>query len=76
MQTQPYIQYWITAQYTEKDVQKTLTTLRNNKAHGSDGIPGEAYEILSPWIAREITTIANHIKQGTQLPEDWAEGGN
>ena len=47
MQTHPYIEHWLDSKYTEKG-ERTLLRLKKNKAHGSDGIPGEAYKTLSP----------------------------
>ena len=70
----PYIQHWINPEYTEKEGKKTISQLKNNKSHGSDGIPREAYKAPAPWVTRQSTIIMNQINQGAQLPKEWVEG--
>ena len=74
METHKHIQYWLASDYTEKEVKTTIKKLKNRKAHGSDGIPAEAYKTLAPWITRQITNLMNLLKNGAQLPEEWVEG--
>ena len=33
-------------EYTLKEVQQAITRLKNNKAHGTDGIPAEVYKAI------------------------------
>lgn len=44
----------------KKEVGNSLIALKNNKAHGSDGIPGESYKIL-----RKSLTKPSQISQTT-----------
>ena len=70
----PHIKYWLTADYTEKEIRNTINKLKNNKAHGSDGIPAETYKALSPWTTGTITNMMNLLKNGAEMPEEWTEG--
>ena len=72
LQTYPHVQYCLTEEYAE-NIKRTISRL-NTKAHGSDGIPGGEYKILAAWIKRNITNMANQLKNGSQLPEEWVEG--
>ena len=71
---EPHVYTWLTQDYTRKDIKKAIQTLKNNKAHGSDGIPGEAYKVLKQHLVTPITLIMNKIKNGQKMPTDWAEG--
>ena len=55
IKTKPLIKYWMASYYTYKGIKQTMQKLKNNKAHGADGIPGEEYRALPPWITRELT---------------------
>jgi len=44
--TEPTVLAWLAKDYTDKEVKRAITNLRNNKAHGCGGIPGEAYRAL------------------------------
>ena len=57
-----HIHTWLTTDYTEAEVKKAIMGLKNNKAHGSDGIPGEVFKILRQHMAKPITKIMNKIK--------------
>ena len=59
---------------TQKDIKTTIKTLKNKKSHGSDGIPGEAYEVLRKYINPATTKEMNRIKKGAQMSKEWAEG--
>ena len=60
--------------YTQKDIQQAIKHLKNNKAHGTDGIPAEAYKAINNWITEPLTTMLNRIKNGQQLPKAWKNG--
>ena len=49
VKTHPQINKWLTDDYAEEEVIATIQ-LQNNKSHGQDGIPGETYKALKPWI--------------------------
>ena len=53
---------WLTQDYTDKAVKKAIARLKNGKSHGSDGIPGGAYEILYKHITRPIRILMNQIQ--------------
>ena len=48
--------------------------MANRKAHGRDGIPGDAYKATRRWAIAPITQIMNKIKEGQALPENWTDG--
>merc|ERR1712112_305512 len=73
-QKNPQITNMILKDYTQKDVQQAIKRLKNNKAHGTDGIPAEAYKAINNWITEPLTTMLNHIKNGQQLPKAWKNG--
>jgi len=54
---EPHIYTWLTADYTHKDIKKAIGALKNNKSHGSGGIPGVGYKVLRKRI---IIPIANN----------------
>ena len=37
---------------------------KNNKAHGMDGIPGEAYKAIETWLTQPLRKIINKIHHG------------
>ena len=43
---------WINQEYDEQDIDRELRNLANRKAHGGDGIPGEAYEATRKWTIK------------------------
>jgi len=74
IQEHPQIEKWLTEEYTEKEVQKATTQLKNRKSHGADGIPGEVYKVLGNWITKPMTKILNKIHQGDEIPPEWKNG--
>ena len=68
------LQHWLTQDYKEEEVYRTTQHLRNNKSHGPDGIPGEAYKALAPYIAEKSTSILSRVKNGESLPTRVGEG--
>jgi len=70
----PQIKEWLIEDYTEDEINKTIQQLKNNKSHGQDGIPGETYKALKPWIAKPIMQILNKIKNRDKLPPEWTQG--
>ena len=48
--------------YTIQEIKNSITKLKNNRAHGTDGIPSEAYKTIQTWIAEPITHMLNEIK--------------
>jgi len=54
-----------------------MTEIKNlplKKAHGNDGIPGEAYKAAKKWAVKPITKVMNLIKEGRTVPAKWMEG--
>ena len=56
------IETWMDQEYDEQDIGSEIRNLALKKAHGNDGIPGEAYKSTRNWDIRPITKIANLIK--------------
>jgi len=54
--------------YTQKDIQQAIKHLKNNKAHGTDGIPAEARKAINNWITEPLTML-NHIKMDNNYPK-------
>jgi len=56
---------------SKKEIKETIKRLRNGKAMGADGIPGEAWkyggEEVEEWVC-------NRVWQGKGWPENWKEG--
>jgi len=70
----PKIRKWVTSEYTEKELTKAISKLKNKKAHGIDGIPGEVYKYLEQWLQKPLLSIFRKIQQGDPLPPDWLNG--
>ena len=64
IQEEPDTETWLNREYDEQDIGRELRNLANRKAHGGDGIPGEAYKAARTWAIKPITTITNSIKTG------------
>ena len=74
-QKHPKITHMLLKDYTRQDINNSVTKRQNNKAHGTDGIPDEAYKTIQTWVAEPITHMLNEIKNGKQLPkkmEKWS----
>ena len=74
MKEGPEIETWLNQDYKEHDIDRELGNLTNRKAHGRDGIPGEAYKATRRWAVKHVTKITNLIKNGRPIPERWTEG--
>ena len=64
---------WLNQEYDELDIDRELRNLASRKAHGSDGIPGEAYKATRAWAIKPMAKITNAIKQD-KIPENWTQG--
>ena len=64
----------LTKQYTPPEIDTAISQLKNQKAHGIDGIPGEAYKALKNWIMHSLTEIIRKIQKGGKMPPEWKEG--
>ena len=70
----PYIQTWLTADYAKKEAQQETAQLKNGKARGSDGAPGEAFKILQKEITEPARIIMRKIKNLDTHPKEWVGG--
>jgi len=73
-QQNPKITNLLIKDYTQNEVTSAIKTLKNNKAHGTDGIPAEAYKAIRTWITEPITHMLNAIKNGHELPKMEKKG--
>ena len=64
----------VNREYTEKDIEIELRNLALQKAHGNDGIPGEAYKATTEWAVKPITKIMNLVKNGKPIPGNGQKG--
>ena len=59
----PEIKEQLTQDYTRKEVSQTIQTLKQ-KAHGGDGVTGEAYKEIKTWIKPVLAILRSKIKTG------------
>ena len=74
MKKYPEIEEWLNRPYEEEDIMTEIKSLALKKAHGNDGIPGEAYKATMKWAVKPITKVMNLIKEGRAIPTKWMEG--
>ena len=74
IQEEPETETWINQAYTEQDVDREIRNLSDRKAHGNDGIPGDAHKETRQWEIKTITKIAHLVKEGHPIPKEWGNG--
>ena len=55
----------------ECEVKWALESITTNKASGSDGIPGELFQILKDDAVKVLHSICQQIWKTKQWPQDW-----
>jgi len=60
--------------YTLKEIKYDIANLKNNRARGSYGIPGDRYKHLRKELNGPINTRMGEIKQGKDPPEECVQG--
>ena len=55
----------------ECEVKWVLGSITTNKASGSDGIPGELFQILEDDAVKVLHSICQQIWKTQQWPQDW-----
>ena len=55
----------------ECEVKWALESITMNKASGSDGIPGELFQILEDDAVKGLHSICQQIWKTQQWPQDW-----
>ena len=60
--------------FTENEVNDEIKMLKNNKAHGKDGLVAEAFKIFQPLIGGNYASVLNHQKSCDPFPEKWQKG--
>ena len=73
LQANPTIHDMLTREYTE-EIKISLRQLKNRKAHGTDGIPGEVYKALSNWITNPWKKYCQISKKEDEIPSEWKQG--
>ena len=58
---------------TKKEIQKAIGKIKNNKAHGIDGIIGEAYKAAEIWNTDELHDLYKQIHNSDKVPNNWVE---
>ena len=53
------------------EVKWALGSITTNKASGSDGIPGELFQILKDDVLKVLHSICQQIWKSQQWPQDW-----
>ncbi|XP_055539027.1 uncharacterized protein LOC129726410 [Wyeomyia smithii] len=56
------------------EIQREIGRLKNNKATGKDGLPGELYKHGNVTLARALHWVISKIWEEEKLPEEWMEG--
>ena len=59
------------ADILECEVKWALESITTNKAHGSDGIPGELFQILKVDAVKVLHSICQPIWKSQQWPQGW-----
>ena len=72
--THPEVNKWIAQDYTHREIEHAVKTLKFQKAHGNDGVREEASKATIKWIAQPIATLLNRIKNDQGPPTSWKEG--
>ena len=71
----PDVEKWITWPYSLHGIQTTILQFRNNKATGTDGIPGGGiYKAVRKHLSSFLMELMNSMTQGQQIPDQRAEG--
>ena len=60
--------------HREEDISVEIKNLALRKAHGNDGIPGEAYKSTIEWATNPITKVTNLTKEARPIPENGQKG--
>lgn len=64
----------LTNKPNRREISNAIRTLKNNKAHGIDGIIGEAYKATHNWIVDKLLDLYTDMHNNNKmLPEDWTE---
>ena len=66
----PEIETWLNQEYTDHDIEDELRKLETRKAHGSDGIPGDAYKTARKWAHALTSKIMNDVKIDQKYQKD------
>lgn len=56
-----------------EDISIILNDLKNNKAPGSDGIPGEFLKVGGPAMIEELTHLIANVWESEKMPDTWKE---
>ena len=57
-----------------EELRRSLKSLKNNRAPGSDNIPGEFYKRGGALLEKAIFEILKRVWDGEVMPDDWGEG--
>ena len=55
----------------QREVKQALGSITMNKASGSDGIPGELFQILKDDAVKVLHSVCQQIWKTQQWPQDW-----
>ena len=58
---------------TSSEVQRAIKSLKNNKAAGPDGIPGEFYKNAPPCVVNFLTVYFNRLFASGSFPVAWCK---
>jgi hypothetical protein len=58
---------------TDVEVKEAIRCLKNNKAAGLDGIPGEIFKISADYVVEFLTKYFNKLFETGTFPEEWTE---
>lgn len=58
-------------EFMTKNVDNTLTTLKNTKAPDGDGIVNELLKYLGMSLVNQLTIFFHHINDGGKIFKEW-----
>ena len=64
----------LTEPYTPQEITNATRDLKNRKAFGIGGAPGDVYKALGDWVTKPITDILQEIQKCQELPPEWKQG--
>ena len=56
-----------------EEIKEVLTSMKNNKSCGNDGIPVDLLKICDDYVLKELAKIFNKFSHEEKVPQSWCE---